>query len=195
MTLPGEVQAEQPADKKQYIREHAVNKKVVLASAMALMALSSPVAARPATVTQGAAASPKPATDILSRMFIWWNQAFKTPGAYTAENFSKFFTPDATLVLEGRTVISGVDGWAKHFQRIQSGGGEVEIVVPFKEVFEKDGLIYNYHVIRSRRGGKAACSLAAGHAVVKDGKIASIVLVRSELDPAKGPMDPQCWTN
>jgi hypothetical protein len=195
MTLPGEVQAEQPADKKQYIREHAVNKKVVLASAMALMALSSPVAARPATVTQDAAASPKPATDILSRMFIWWNQAFKTPGAYTAENFSKFFTPDATLVLEGRTVISGVDGWAKHFQRIQSGGGEVEIVVPFKEVFEKDGLIYNYHVIRSRRGGKAACSLAAGHAVVKDGKIASIVLVRSELDPAKGPMDPQCWTN
>ncbi|WP_256210858.1 hypothetical protein [Sphingomonas sp. OV641] len=172
-----------------------MNKKVVLASAMALMALSSPVAARPATVTQDVAASPKPATDILSRMFIWWNQAFKTPGAYTAENFSKFFTPDATLVLEGRTVISGVDGWAKHFQRIQSGGGEVEIVVPFKEVFEKDGLIYNYHVIRSRRGGKAACSLAAGHAVVKDGKIASIVLVRSELDPAKGPMDPQCWTN
>lgn len=195
MTLSGEVQAEQPAEKKQYIREHAVNKKVVLASAMALMALSSPVAARPATVTQDAAASSKPATDILSRMFIWWNQAFKTPGAYTAENFSKFFTPDATLVLEGRTVISGVDGWAKHFQRIQSGGGEVEIVVPFKEVFEKDGLIYNYHVIRSRRGGKAACSLAAGHAVVKDGKIASIVLVRSELDPAKGPMDPQCWTN
>ena len=109
--------------------------------------------------------------------------------------FLKFFTPDATLILEGRTVITGVEGWAKHFQRIQAGGGEVEIVVPFKEVFEKDGLIYNYHVIRSRRNGKAACSLAAGHAVVTDGKIASIVLVRSDLDPAKGPLDPQCWTN
>ncbi len=172
-----------------------MNKKAVLASALALVAMSSPAAARPGKAVQAAAASPKPASDVLSRMFIWWNQAFKTPGAYTAENFSKFFTPDATLVLEGRTVISGVDGWAKHFQKIQSGGGEVEIVVPFKEVFEKDGLIYNYHVIRSRRGGKAACSLAAGHAVVTGGKIASIVLVRSELDPAKGPMDPQCWTN
>jgi hypothetical protein len=25
-------------------------------------------------------------------------------------------------------------------------------------------------------------------------KIATIVLVRSTLDPAKGAMDPQCWT-
>ena len=29
---------------------------------------------------------------------------------------------------------------------------------------------------------------------IRDGKIASIVLVRSELDPAKGQTDPQCWT-
>lgn len=184
-----------PVSKQQYYRELAVKKMILLASALAIFAAATPVAARPGKVIQAAAAAPKPTTDVLSRMFIWWNQAFKTPGAYTAENFSKFFTPDATLVLEGRTVITGVDGWAKHFQRIQSGGGEVEIVVPFKEVFEKDGLIYNYHVIRSRRNGKAACSLAAGHAVVKDGKIASIVLVRSDLDPAKGPLDPQCWTD
>lgn len=147
------------------------------------------------TVASPAAAAEKPATDMLSKMFIWWNQAFKTPGAYTPENFSKFFTPDARLTLEGRTVIHGVDEWAKHFQRIQAGGGEVEIVVPFKEVFEKDGMIYNYHVIRSRRGGKAACSLAAGHATLRDGKISSIVLVRAPLDSSKGPLDPQCWTN
>ncbi|MBY8821435.1 hypothetical protein [Sphingomonas colocasiae] len=144
--------------------------------------------------TASPAIAERPATDMLSQMFLWWNQAFKTPGAYTAKNFSKFFTPDATLVLEGRTVIRGVDQWATHFQKIQAGGGDVEIVVPFKEVFEKDGMIYNYHVIRSRRGGNTGCSLAAGHAVLRDGKIASIVLVRSELDPKKGPLDPQCWT-
>lgn len=159
-------------------------------AAAVLLGAAPAVAGDNATV----AAASKPATDALSRMFIWWNQAFKTPGAYTVENFSKYFTPDATLVLEGRTVIRGVNEWASHFQKIQAGGGDVEIVVPFKEVFEKDGLIYNYHVIRSRRGGKTACSLAAGHAVLRDGKIASIVLVRSDLDPAKGPLDPQCWT-
>ncbi|WP_380874163.1 hypothetical protein ACFB49_46140 [Sphingomonas sp. DBB INV C78] len=143
----------------------------------------------------GPAYAEKPATDAVSKMFIWWNQAFKTPGAYTPENFAKHFTPDATLTLEGRTVINGVEEWAKHFQKIQASGAEVEIVVPFKEVFEKDGMIYNYHVIRSRRGGKPSCALAAGHAVLRDGKIASITLVRHTIDPAKEPLDPQCWTN
>jgi hypothetical protein len=158
-------------------------KKTLLASvAAALLGIATPAMAE------------KPATDMLSKMFIWWNQAYKTPGAYTAENFSKYFTPDATLVLEGRTIISGVDDWARHFQKIQAGGGDVEIVVPFKEVFEKDGMIYNYHVIRSRRDGVVECALAAGHAVLREGKIASIILVRADIDLAKGPVDPQCWT-
>lgn len=135
-----------------------------------------------------------PSNDALSRMFLWWNQAFKTPGAYTPENFSKHFTPDATLTLEGRTVINGVDQWATHFQKIQASGAEVEIVVPFKQVFQQGNMIYNYHVIRSRRNGKPSCALAAGHAELRDGKIASIVLVRHTLDPAKEPLDPQCWT-
>lgn len=173
-----------------------MQKNAVIASVLVALAFAAPATARPhppAPVI--AAAADKPATDVLSRMFLWWNEAFRTPGAYTPENFSKFFTPDATLILEGRVVISGVDQWATHFQKIQASGGEVEIVVPFKEVFEKNGLIYNYHVIRSRRDGKTNCSLAAGHAVVKGGKIASIVLVRSDLDPAKGPLDRQCWTS
>lgn len=136
----------------------------------------------------------KPATDAVSKMFVWWDQAFKTPGAFTAANFGKHFTPDATLTLEGRTVIHNLHEWATHFQKIQASGADVEIVVPFKEVFEKDGLIYTYHVIRSRRNGETSCALAAGHAAMRDGKIASITLVRHTIDPAKEPLDPQCWT-
>lgn len=141
-----------------------------------------------------AIAAPVASDDPVSQMFVWWNEAFKTPGAFTPENFRKHFTEDATLVLEGKTVINGVEGWAKHFQKIQAGGGDVEIVVPFKDMFRVGDRVYTYHVIRSRRDGKTACSLAAGHGVIRDGKIASIVLVRSELDPAKGQTDPQCWT-
>lgn len=139
-------------------------------------------------------AAPEPSGDKLSRFFVWWNDTFKKPGGYTAEGFGQWFTPDATLYLEGREVIRGLDGWAKHFQRIQAGGGDVEIVVPFKRVFQSGNRIYTYHVIRSRRDGKVACSLAAGHAELKGGKISTIVLVRSDLDPAKGPLDPGCWT-
>jgi hypothetical protein len=155
---------------------------LLLTAAMALAAAPAPAAAAEAK-----------ATDKLSQMFVWWNTAFKTPGAYTAANFRKHFTEDATLTLEGREVIRGVEQWATHFQKIQSGGGDVEIVVPFKTVFQKGDQIYTYHVIRSRRDGKLGCSLAAGHAELKGGKIASIVLVRSDLNADKGPLDPQCW--
>ena len=147
-----------------------------------------------AATTSLAQAGPEPSSDVLSRFFVWWNQTFKQPGGYTAEAFGQWFTPDATLYLEGREVIRGLDGWAKHFQRIHGGGGEVEIVVPFKRVFQSGNRIYTYHVIRSRREGKVACSLAAGHAELRGGKISTIVLVRSELDASKGPLDPDCWT-
>ena len=151
---------------------------------LCLSAVTSPVAV----------AAPEPSGDTLSRFFVWWNQTFKQPGGYTAEGFGQWFTADATLVLEGKEVIRGLDGWAKHFQKIQAGGGDVEIVVPFKRVFQRGDRIYTYHVIRSRRDGKLACSLAAGHAELRGGKIATIVLVRSDLDPAKGQTDPECWT-
>jgi hypothetical protein len=159
-----------------------------LTAALLVAALAcTPFAATPA-------AAPVPSSDTLSKFFVWWNTTFKVPGGYTAEAFGRWFTPDATLVLEGREVIRGLDGWAAHFQKIQAGGGDVEIVVPFKQVFRSGNKIYTYHVIRSRRDGKVACSLAAGHAELRDGKIATIVLVRSTLDPAKGPLDPECWT-
>ncbi|WP_439532776.1 hypothetical protein [Polymorphobacter sp.] len=131
--------------------------------------------------------------DALSKFFTWWNEAYKVPGSYTADNFRKHLTNDATLILEGKTVINGADQWATHFQKIQQGGGDVELVVPFKAVFQKDDMIYNYHVIRSRRDGKTECALAAGHAIVRGGKIASIVLVRADLDKAKGQTDPECY--
>lgn len=159
---------------------------------MIVAALAIGVSPAPAAAATPAPAA-MPATDALSRMFLWWNEAYRTPGAYTAANFRKYFTEEATLVLEGRTIISGVEQWATHFQKIQAGGGEVEIVVPFKSVFENGEQIYNYHVIRSRRGGVVTCTLAAGHADVRDGRIAALMLVRAPLDPAKGPMDPQCW--
>ncbi len=158
------------------------------AAVTALLLMASPVPA-----LAHAEDAPVATSDILSQMFLWWNGAFKTPGAFTRENFAKFFTEDATLTLNGRVSIQGLDQWASSFQANQARGGVVEIVVPFKEVFEAGDRIYTYHVIRSRRQGKVDCMLAAGHATLRDGKIASIVLVRAPLDPAKDTLDPQCW--
>jgi hypothetical protein len=133
--------------------------------------------------------------DPFTAMFAWWNAAFKTSDGFTADAFRKHFTEDATLTLEGRQAIKGVDNWVTHFRRIQASGSEVEIVVPFKTVFRAGDHIYSYHVIRSRRNGEVGCTIAAGHAVMAGERIASVTLVRAPMDPAKGPLDPQCWTN
>ena len=170
-------------------------KSIAFWAAAAIAAPMAAVAPVQAQVAQETVSTPAvPATDMLSRMFAWWNGAFKTPGAYNRENFETFFTEDAKLILEGQVVIDGIDHWVSHFNAIQSRGGVVEVVVPFKEVFQAGDKIYTYHVIRSLRGGKPACSLAAGHATLRDGKLASIVLVRAPLDLEKGEGDPQCWT-
>ena len=115
-------------------------------------------------------------------MFTWWNAAFKVPGSYTPEAFSRYFTPDAVLMLDGRVSVRGVEGWATHFQQIQSHGGSVEIIIPFKEEFQVGDKIYTYHMIKAVRNGVTSCELAAGHAVIRDGKIALVNLVRAPID-------------
>ncbi|WP_157219978.1 Cif family virulence factor [Flavisphingomonas formosensis] len=135
-----------------------------------------------------------PARDMLSQMFLWWDAAFKRPDGFTPEAFRTYFTDDATLTLEGKTVIRGIPEWVEHFRKIQASGREVEIVVPFKDVFQQGNRIFTYHVIRSRGAGKVTCALAAGDAVLRGGKIASIMLVRTNLDEAGLKAEPDCWT-
>jgi hypothetical protein len=128
--------------------------------------------------------------DRLSEMFAWWNEAMASPGGFTEEAFSVWFTDDAPLVIDGVEVMRGPAGWAQRFQMIQAQTDAVEIVLPFRYSFQQGDRIYTYHVIRSRAQGKVSCMLAAGHADLVAGKISAVTLVRAEIDPAS---DPDCW--
>jgi hypothetical protein len=134
-----------------------------------------------------------PATDVVSRMFTWWNGALKRPDGFTERAFARYYTPDATLTLNGETQVRGLAQWVEHFRKIQASGHEVEIVVPFKDVFQVGNHVFTYHVIRSRGGGHVGCMLAAGEAVLRGGKIASMTLVRAPLDPAGIAAERDCW--
>lgn len=134
--------------------------------------------------------APSQTQDRLSDMFTWWNHAMKTPGAFTKEGFSIYFTDNAPLIIDGVEVMRGPAGWAERFGMIQQATDAVEIVLPFRYGFQRDNHIYTYHIIRSRAQGKVSCMLAAGHADLAGDKIASVTLVRTEIDPAS---DPDCW--
>lgn len=132
------------------------------------------------------------ASDELGTMFEWWNTAFKAKDGFNAEAFGRYYTSDARLVIDGVEQARGIDAWVRHFRKIQESGAQVEIVLPFRQVFKQGDMIYTYHVIRSVRNGVAGCTLAAGHAFLVKGKISEVNLVRATLDPAQAATDPSC---
>jgi ketosteroid isomerase-like protein len=140
-----------------------------------------------ATATSAAPASAAP--DKLTAMFQWWNGAYSKPGAYTADAFREFFTEDATLVVNGKLVVEGVDQWSQYFNKIQSAGGVVEAVLPFRRVAQVGDTIYTYNIMRIRSASAPVCMINAGYATLKAGKISSLVVVRSPVDPST---DPDC---
>jgi len=160
-----------------------MKKPLFLTAIAALLVTAAPVLAKPAQA------------DVLTRMFTWWNGRMASHQPFDRAGFARFFTDDAVLRIDGVAVASGIDALTAHFQKIQSSGAEVEIVLPFARSFTTPDHIYTYHVIRSRRAGVASCLLAAGHADLTGGRIREVSLVRSPIKPQSSPIADACWAN
>jgi ketosteroid isomerase-like protein len=140
-----------------------------------------------ATVTPISAASAAP--DKLTAMFQWWNRAYTKPGAYTADAFREFYTEDAKLVVDGKLVVEGIEQLSQYFSKMQSGGGVVEAVLPFRRVKQVGNTIYTYNIMRIRGASAPVCMINSGYATLKAGKISSLVIIRVPVDPST---DPDC---
>ena len=66
----------------------------------------------------GYATAQPQAPDELTRMFAWWNGAIRTPGAFTAEAFGRYFDPQASMIINGHLSAHGLQDLASHFQHI-----------------------------------------------------------------------------
>src|ERR1700676_428746 len=69
--------------------------------------------------------------DPLVAMFVWWNAAYKQKDGFTAESFSRYFTPDAVMRINGKDRCSGLEDLAQHFRDIQARTEMVVIDLPF----------------------------------------------------------------
>jgi hypothetical protein len=132
------------------------------------------------------------AADPLTDMFTWWNQAFKTPGAFTPDAFRRYFTEDAAIVLNGKQSSKGIPALVSQFQQIQAHSKSVEIVLPFREAFASGNKIFTYHFIRSERDGKHECLRVMGYALMEHGKIALVSLLRIPEDMTSPSLDAAC---
>jgi ketosteroid isomerase-like protein len=131
-----------------------------------------------------AAPDPAPARDALVAMFVWWNAAYKQKEGFTAESFSRYFTPDAVMRINGKDRCRGLADLARHFRDIQASTEMVVIELPFIDEFTSPNgdRIFTHHFVRAREQGKDSRERVMGYASIKDGKISLINFV-SVPDP------------
>lgn len=124
--------------------------------------------------------------DPLVAMFVWWNHAYTQKDGFTAEAFSRYFTPDAVMWINGKQRCAGVEDLAKHFRDIQARTEMVVIDLPFLDEFSSASgdRIFTHHFVRAREHGKESRERVMGFAAIKDGKISLIKFVSLPDPPA-----------
>ena len=134
----------------------------------------------PATLGMARADTPDP----LVAMFVWWNSAYKQKEGFTAQSFSRYFTADAVMRINGKDRCHGVDDLAQHFRDIQAKTEMVVIDLPFIDEFTSPSgdRIFTHHFVRAREHGQDSRERVMGYASIRDGKISLINFV-SVPDP------------
>jgi ketosteroid isomerase-like protein len=117
--------------------------------------------------------------DVLIDMFVWWNAAYKQKDGFTAAAFSKYFTDDAILRVNGSDRSKGLKDLAAHFRDIQARTQMVEIELPFIDEFTSPGgdRIFTHHIVKARENGHDSRERVMGYAAIRDGKISLINFV------------------
>jgi len=127
------------------------------------------------------------APDPLVAMFVWWNSAYQQKDGFTAQSFSRYFTPDAVMRINGKDRCRGLDDLAQHFRDIQARTEMVVIDLPFIDEFTSPNgdRIFTHHFVRAREHGQDSRERVMGYVSIKDGKISLINFV-SVPDPPPG---------
>lgn len=126
-------------------------------------------------------------SDVLVDMFVWWNAAYKRKDGFSEAAFSKYFTGDAILRVNGSDRSQGLQDLAAHFRDIQARTELVEIELPFIDEFASPGgdKIFTHHIVKAREGGHDSRERVMGYAAIRAGKISLINFVSAPDAAAK----------
>ncbi len=151
------------------MRVFPVKRRTIAAGACLLLVLLTPVFAAAAAARH----------DVLVEMFVWWNAAYKRQGGFTEAAFSKYFTDDAILRVNGSDRSKGLKDLAAHFRDIQARTEMVEIELPFIDEFSSPGgdRIFTHHFVKAREKGQDSRERVMGYAAIRAGKISLINFV------------------
>ncbi len=114
-------------------------------------------------------------------MFSWWNRAAQPGGGFTPEGFGRFFAPGAALIVNGDTRARGLDGLARHFERIRGSLESVSIKLPLEHAFDAGDDIFVHYRVDAVAGGKPSSEEAMGYLRVAEGRIAVMNVLSRDL--------------
>jgi ketosteroid isomerase-like protein len=132
----------------------------------------------PALLSSGLAAAAA-RHDVLVEMFVWWNAAYKQKDGFTEAAFSRYFTEDAILRVNGSDRSKGLKDLAAHFRDIQARSERVEIELPFIDEFTSASgdRIFTHHFVKAREKGQDSRERVMGYAAIRNGRISLINFV------------------
>ncbi|MDA5193958.1 nuclear transport factor 2 family protein [Govanella unica] len=118
---------------------------------------------------------------IITQMFRWWNEAYTDPNGFTPEAFSRFYTDDAELIVNGNSRGKGLQALSAHYQRIQAAVPLAQMVLPVDDDFATtDRAFVHCHEQAKRADGTEKLSECFAYAEVRDGKMSVLRVVGYE---------------
>jgi ketosteroid isomerase-like protein len=119
--------------------------------------------------------------EIAAGMFKWWNETARSEGGFTAEGFTKFFTDDAVLIVNGDQRAKGPDALARHFEKIRVSLDSVSIRLPLEHAFGAGDDVFLHYRVDAVAAGVAASEEAMGYLRLRDGHIAVMNVLSRDL--------------
>ena len=107
----------------------------------------------------------------LTRMFRWWNEAYRQD-AFTEEAFAEHFSEDVVLIVNGDVRARGLEELTSHFRRIKRATQAVEIELPLDETFTSQDKIFGHYRARSKVEGVDALEDTMASIGTANGRIA-----------------------
>ncbi len=106
----------------------------------------------------------------LTRMFRWWNQAYRSDG-FTEDAFAEHFAPDAVMVINGEIRARDLEGLTAHFRRVKASSQSVEILLPMDETFSAQDQIFGHYRARAVIDGETFEEDTMASVAVGNGRI------------------------
>lgn len=108
--------------------------------------------------------------------FTWWNEAMANPAELTEDNFKRFFTDDACILVNNNLRASCPAEMVPHYKAIAARCETVAMVLPVEHEIASPSLAFVHCFTHVKEDGKEFDEEAMACAELREGKISRFLV-------------------